>query len=161
MFIEMQDVPVPLLSRWQGKVPKTKFALVAAGAVVMALGGAMLEKGLVGVFAQPVARAAQIEQTLRMVATRVKATLPDKLNTVTTMTDIAYRHKNMIYVYDLDTRGEAPQEVMATLRELVGERACFGEFRDAMQYGYVFTFRYNSPMGAELGQFTLRAGDCA
>jgi len=107
------------------------------------------------------ARASQIERTLKTVAQRVKKTLPEKLNAVTTMIGISYEQKVMTYVYDLDTRGEAPHEVIATLRELVGERACVGEFKDAMHYGYAFTFRYNSPRGAKLGEFTLSAANCA
>lgn len=135
--------------------------VVIVGTVVFVGGGAVGNE-LYSLLTRPTtpARAAQIDQTLRTVAERVKATLPEKLNAVTTMADIAYKHKDMTSVYDLDTRGEAPQEVMATLLELVAARACVGEFKEAMHYGYVFTFRYNSASGAKLGEFTLSAANC-
>jgi hypothetical protein len=159
---EHQQILTPSRQREQKLFSKSITMLALVAGTVIAVGGAAVAKELYGLLARPAksARTVQIEQTLRVVAARVKATLPEKFTATTTMTDIAYKHKNMTYVYDVDARGEAPQELMETLRELVAARACVGEFKEAMRYGYAFTFRYDSPSGGRLGEFTLSAANC-
>ena len=156
----MQRAVTSLSSRVRAKLTTRALAIIAAVGAIIAVGGGAAAGEFYVLLSRPSARAAQIEQTLKIVAKRVRETLPEKLNAVTTMTDLTYENKNMTYAYQVDTRGEAPREVMATLRDYVTARACVGEFKEAMQYGYVFTFRYNNLFGARLGEFTLSAANC-
>ena len=103
----------------------------------------------------------KIDPMLAEVAKRTKPTLPKRLDDVTTMTDIAYANRHMMYVYDLDEAAtKEAVNLMPKLRNAVAGRVCGSEMKQAMRYGYIFNFRYNHPDGSEIGEFSLGAADC-
>jgi hypothetical protein len=103
----------------------------------------------------------QIDAMLAEVVKRTKPTLPKRLDDITTMTDIAYADRHMMYVYDLDEAAtKEGADLMPKLRNAVAGRVCGSEMKQAMGYGYIFSFRYNRPDGREIGEFSLGAADC-
>jgi hypothetical protein len=149
------------------QAPKKRNITVPVLSVVLAIGAAVVGR-VVGqetydLFLRPAAAAptaAELDMKFAELAKGVKATLPKRLDDVTTLTDIAYANRHMTYVYHLDTRGKSAEAVMPAVRKLVTARACGSGFKQALRQGYVFTFRYRDTTGGDLGEFSLSGSDC-
>ena len=108
----------------------------------------------------PLQTSASIENALMTVVEQAKPTLPKRVDAVTMLTDISYRDRQLTYVYELDMQGKGAPADMAALRKLVADRVCGSDMKRAMDYGYAFDFRYNSPAGSRIGEIVLTSADC-
>ena len=151
----------------QGQAPQksnawriASLALVVIGAVAGRVAGHQVYDFLVRPAPAPLQASAKIENMLMAVVERAKPSLPKRIDEVTTLTGISYRDRQLTYVYELDMQGKQAPADMTAIRKLVAGRVCGSDMKRAMDYGYTFDFRYNSPAGNPIGEIALTSADC-
>ena len=95
------------------------------------------------------------------VVAEAKPKLPQKLDDVTTYTDIYSSGKQLTYVYGVDAGAQVPAAFIDTMRKSVAGRVCTSEMKEGMvKYGISYHYLYNNSQGNEIGEFQVTARDC-
>jgi len=151
----------------QGRAPQkspawriASLALVVIGAVAGRVAGHQVYSFFVRPAPAPLQTSGKIENMLMAVVERTKPSLPKRIDEVTTLTGISYRDRQLTYVYELDMQGKQAPADMTAIRKLVAARVCGSDMKRAIDYGYTFDFRYNSPAGNPIGEIALTSADC-
>jgi hypothetical protein len=105
----------------------------------------------------------QVEEAQKQVVAQLKPTLPRKIDEITTMIDVTSSGVILAYTFMIDTTNF---KVMPNFIEL-GQRnttsgVCKTEVMvNAMKLGAVYQYVYVDPEKKPLGQFDVKATDCA